>query len=184
MHSQQDYVFEVYYEEDEAIADIDWGSNNKEDQRLSEAHVFSGRYKPVAQQVKPIPGVFPEGARVVRQIPEDPLLTLPYLSPHPPEFVPTGKLTKERLEAMKINEGGFLWPEEERLFQHIFRLNEGVLAFEESDRGTFHEDYFSPYIIPTVPHVPWVEKNIPIPPGIRDEVIKLLREKLEAGVYE
>ncbi|EJF65190.1 hypothetical protein DICSQDRAFT_143866 [Dichomitus squalens LYAD-421 SS1] len=155
-------MFEVYYEEDEAIVDIDWGSDNKGEQRLLEAH-------PVAQQVKPIPGVFPEGAQVVWQIPEDPLLTLPYLSPHPLEFVPTRKLMKEQLEAMKINEGGFLWPEEERLFQHIFCLNEGVLAFEESDRGTFHKDYFSPYIIPTVPHVPWVEKNIPVPPGIRDE---------------
>ena len=195
-HSQQDYVFDIYYETDEQVIDIDWDlgsqrevaesepnmSETNEDQ--SEAQVLAGRYKPVAQQVKPIPGVFPEGARVVRQIPEDPLRTLPYLTPHPPEFTPTSKLTKERMEAMKINEGGFLWPEEEKLFQHIFCLNENVLAFEESDRGTFREDYFSPYIIPTVPHVPWVEKNIPIPPGIRDEVIKLLREKLEAGVYE
>lgn len=143
-----------------------------------------GAYKPVDRRVKPIPGVFPEDARVIRQFPENPLDTLPSLPKQPPEFIPTQKITMERIEEMKINKDGFLWPEEEKLFKHIFRLNERVLAFEESDRGTFREDYFSPYIIPTIPHVPWVEKNIPIPPGIREQVIELMKGKLEAGVYE
>ncbi|EIW53127.1 uncharacterized protein TRAVEDRAFT_135218, partial [Trametes versicolor FP-101664 SS1] len=143
-----------------------------------------GAYKPVDRRVKPIPGVFPEDARVIRQFPENPLDTLPSLPKQPPEFIPTQKITMERIEEMKINKDGFLWPEEEKLFKHIFRLNERVLAFEESDRGTFREDYFSPYIIPTIPHVPWVEKNIPIPPGIREQVIELMKGKLEAGVYK
>ncbi len=79
---------------------------------------------------------------------------------------------------------GYLWPEEEKLFTHIFFLNQHALAFQETDRGTLRDDYFSPYIIPTVEHEPWVEKNIPIPPGIKAEVIKLLQEKIDAGVYE
>ncbi|KAI0370316.1 hypothetical protein BV20DRAFT_905325, partial [Pilatotrama ljubarskyi] len=124
----------------------------------------SGAYKPVARRVKPVPGVFPEDARVSRQFPEDPLDSLPPLTCHPPEFVPSMKLTQERMDGLKINSDGFLWPEEEKLFQHIFSLNEKVLAFEESDRGTFREAYFSPYIIPTIPHVPWEDKNILIPP--------------------
>ena len=36
-------------------------------------------YKLVAYKVKPVPGIFPEYARVERKIPEDPLLTLPPL---------------------------------------------------------------------------------------------------------
>ncbi|KAI0371199.1 hypothetical protein BV20DRAFT_902589, partial [Pilatotrama ljubarskyi] len=104
------------------------------DLRSSEnARVF-GAYKPVAQRVKPVPGVFPEDARVIRQFPENPLNTLTPLTCHPPEFVPTMKLTKERMEGMKINTDGFLWPEEEKLFQHIFRLNEKVLAYEDYDQ--------------------------------------------------
>jgi hypothetical protein len=63
-------------------------------------------------------------------------------------------------------------------------LNERVLAFEDNERGTLREDYFSPYIIPTVPHVLWEYKNILIPPGICNEVIKLLKDKIAAGVYE
>ena len=45
-------------------------------------------------------------------------------------------------------------------------LNEETLAFIQTDRGTFKKSYFTDYIIPTVPHVPWAFKNIPIPSGI------------------
>ncbi|KAL0957816.1 hypothetical protein HGRIS_000003 [Hohenbuehelia grisea] len=93
----------------------------------------------------------------------DPLLTLPPLLIRPPEFTPTTKLTLERLELLNINSDNFLWPKEEKLFQHIMKLNEHSLAFEEQDRGTLKESYFTPYIMPTIPHVPWEYKNIPYP---------------------
>ena len=141
-------------------------------------------YKTVDKKIKPVKGVFPEDARVIRQFPEDPLMSLPTLPFDPPDFVPTERITQERLQELNINGEGYLWPEEEKLFTHIFVLNEKTLAFEETQRGTFRDDYFSPYIIPVVPHVPWEHGNIPIPPGIKDEVIKLLKEKIKAGVYE
>ncbi|EPQ50262.1 hypothetical protein GLOTRDRAFT_13476, partial [Gloeophyllum trabeum ATCC 11539] len=109
---------------------------------------------------------------------------LPMLSVTPPEFNPTSKFTAERLAKMGINADGFLWPEEEKLFVHILQLNEKALAFQDTDCGTFREDYFSPYIIPYVPHVPWSYPNIPIPPGIKNDVIKVLKDKIAAGVYE
>lgn len=141
-------------------------------------------YKPVAKKIQPIPGVYPEEARTRRSFPEDPLLSLPPLSPNPPEFVPSKRLTLERLQSLEINNANFLLPEEEKLFNHIMLLNQHTLAFEETDRGTLKEEYFSPYIIPTVEHIPWVKRNIPIPPGILHDVIKLLKDKIAAGVYE
>ena len=65
-------------------------------------------YKPVARKVKPVPGVFPEDAIVRRTMPEDPLLTLLELPTHPPEFIPTSRLTRERLGSLEINSTGFL----------------------------------------------------------------------------
>ncbi|KIJ59022.1 hypothetical protein HYDPIDRAFT_71393, partial [Hydnomerulius pinastri MD-312] len=56
--------------------------------------------------------------------------------------------------------------------------------FKDTDRDTLKESYFSLYIIPTVEHVPWEYKNIPIPPGILTQVIDVLRLKIQAGVYE
>lgn len=141
-------------------------------------------YKRVDKKVHPVSGTFPEAARVIRKFPHDPLADLPPLPICPPEFVPTPKITQERLEILEINKDGFLSPEEEKLFKHVMWLNQDGIAFADGERGTLKESYFSPYIIPTIPHTPWVYKNIPIPPGIHDKVIELLRLKIEAGVYE
>ena len=70
------------------------------------------RYRPVNQRIQPIPATFPDDARVTRKFPEDPLLSLLQLSPNPPDFIPTQKLTHDRLDILKINDGNFLWPEE------------------------------------------------------------------------
>ena len=120
----------------------------------------------VDQKVKLVPGRYPEDACVHRQFPENPLDSLTPLTPLPPDFIPTKKLTKERLALMKLNPDGFLWPEEENFFAHVMKLNEVALAFDESERGNFCSDYFSPYIILVLPHEPWEYRNIPIPPGI------------------
>ncbi|KIP02206.1 hypothetical protein PHLGIDRAFT_60783, partial [Phlebiopsis gigantea 11061_1 CR5-6] len=109
---------------------------------------------------------------------------LPSLPVKPPVFEPSGRLTQERLNEMKINPDKFLWPEEEKLAIHVLKTHQNHFVFEDSQRGSFREDYFSPYIIPVVPHIPWAFKNIPIPLGIQDRVIELLREKIAAGVYE
>ena len=151
--------------------------------RIEQMQVFTA-YKRVDQKVKPVPAVFPEDARVVRKLPENPLASLKSLPYHPPRFIPTDNLTTERMKALEVNHEGFLWPEEEKLFKHIIKVNERVLAFDEEERGTLQEDYFSPYIMPVVPHIPWAHKNYPIPRGIQEKVVDLLRDKMKAGVYE
>jgi hypothetical protein len=45
-------------------------------------------------------------------------------------------------------------------------------------------DFFPPVDIPVVPHKPWVLKNIPIPPGLYPEVCRIIRARIDAGVYE
>jgi hypothetical protein len=159
--------------------------NNSQDydlQSLQAARVYTA-YKPVDRRVCPISGTFPQEALVRRSFPHNPLEGLPKLSRNPPDFTPTEKISAERLKSININDG-FLWPEEEKLFNQVMVLNEEALAFEETDRGTLREDYFSPYVMPTIPHTAWEERNIPIPPGIRDKVIELLKHKMKAGVYE
>ena len=141
-------------------------------------------YKPVARKVRPVPATYPEEARTIRKFPEDPLLSLQPLSPFPPDFIPTLKLTEDRLKVLNINSDNFLWPEEVKLLIQVFKQNEKVLAFDETERGTLRQDYFSDYIIPTIEHVPWAAKPIPVPPGLRDNVIKIIKSKINAGVFE
>ena len=142
------------------------------------------KYKKVDQKVRPIPTKIPEHMKVRRRFPEDPLHNLPILPHHPPLFHPTTRVTEERMESLGIDNNPELWPEEKRLLQHILVLNERSIAFDEQERGTFRRDYFSDYQMPVIDHLPWQDKNMPIPQGYREEIIRLLKEKIKAGVYE
>ena len=182
---EDERIFKRETEKEETLEDGDLIYEIKDRrQENNSSMLVMTMYKKVADKVRPVPASFPEDCHVQRTIPEDPFLTLPFLSPNPPEFTPTNKISTERLKILKINEKGFLLPEEEKLFKHIMVLNEAAIAFEDAERGTFKESYFSPYIIPTIPHIPWEYRNIPIPAGLREKVMEVLKLKIEAGVYE
>jgi len=38
--------------------------------------------------------------------------------------------------------------------------------------------------MPVIEHKPWVLQNMPIPPGIYEDVCKIIQTKIDAGVYE
>ncbi|KAJ3988869.1 hypothetical protein F5890DRAFT_1570793 [Lentinula detonsa] len=126
----------------------------------------------------------PEYAKTVRRFPEDPLLSLPAISKHPPPFTPGVRLTQERMDAMGIFENKFLWPEEQLLAAHVLMNNEMALAWNEAEKGSFREDYFPPAKIPMIAHTPWADRTLPIPPGICDKVIQHIRDKIASGLYE
>ncbi|PIL26402.1 hypothetical protein GSI_12159 [Ganoderma sinense ZZ0214-1] len=106
------------------------------------------------------------------------------LSPHPPDFIPTGRYTEERKQIVDDLHDDFLWPEERKLLHQLYMQHEQAFAWTDSERGSFREDFFPPVQIPVIPHTPWVQRNIPIPPGLYDEVCRIIRAKDEAGVYE
>ncbi|KIJ58967.1 hypothetical protein HYDPIDRAFT_101623, partial [Hydnomerulius pinastri MD-312] len=90
-------------------------------------------YKRVDKKIRPVSGAIPLEFKVTRQFPHNPLDSLIPLTPNPPAFVPTKKLTQERMDSLEINKKKFLWPDEVLLFQHILALNEDALAFEDAD---------------------------------------------------
>ena len=150
---------------------------------MSPENEFHDKYKKVGQKVHPVSLQTPEHQKPLRQFPENPLLNLPLLPYKPPRFTPTARITAERMDELAIDKHEELLLEERKL-QHVIQINERSIAFDENERGTFRRDYFSDYIIPTIEHEPWIEKNIPLPQGYRDELIRLLKEKINAGVYE
>ena len=152
--------------------------------RTKERKAQIHKYKAVDKKIRPVAAVMPEDVKVKRTFPEDPLKNLPILPFDPPEFTPTAKITQERMDSLGIDSNKDMTPEEKRLLKYIIVLNERSIAFEDSERGTFRQDYFTDYQIPVIEHEPWVDKNIPLPPGHCDKIIKALKEKLDAGVYE
>jgi hypothetical protein len=143
------------------------------------------KYKPVARKVRPVLGDLPEKFRIVRNIQGDPLESLPILDPNPPPFAPAGRYTEERRDIIdQAHSGDFLWTAERNLMHDFMLKNRDAFAWSDSERGKFREDFFPPVDMPTIPHTPWVQRNMPIPPGIYNEVCKVIRTKIAAGVYE
>jgi transposase InsO family protein len=142
------------------------------------------RYKKVENKVRPVATTTPHEARVIRRWVDDPLLSLPDVEMRPRLFKPTGRLTQERWDALKIGKDGFLWPEEVNLAAHVLASNDHALAWEDSERGRLRRDMFPDVKIATIEHTPWAERPIPVPPGIEAEFMDLVHNKLSTNVYE
>ena len=143
------------------------------------------KYKLVAQKIRPVYQDLLDKFRIIHDIKGDPLDMLPKLNRNPPDFVPTGCYTEERKAQFdKVHSGDFLWPEERKLLHHFMMENNEAFAWDDSERGRFKTEYCPPVDIPIIPHTPWVLKNIPIPPGVFSTVCRIIKTKLEAGVYE
>ncbi|KAJ8483236.1 hypothetical protein ONZ45_g14668 [Pleurotus djamor] len=141
-------------------------------------------YKKAANRIKPVATTLPTEFRMVRREPPNILADLKPLPTHPPDFTPGKRYTQERYDNQNINPAGWLWPEEVKLAHYILRDKEMCFAWDESEKGKFSSEWFDPVIIPTVKHVPWALRNIPIPPGIYDKVINIIKDKIATGVYE
>ena len=147
---------------------------------------FAGKkYKPVALKVCPIETELPSRFCIVRNIKGDPLKDIPMLPTHPPPYQPTGRYMEERKSVIdQAHPGDFLLPAEHALMHSFMSIQNATFAWCDPERGHFRKDFFPPIDIPTIPHKPWAERNIPIPLGIYEEVCCLIKIKLDAGVYE
>ncbi|KAF7373708.1 hypothetical protein MSAN_00581800 [Mycena sanguinolenta] len=109
---------------------------------------------------------------------------MPTLKPNPPEFKPTGKYTEERKQDMNERHKGFLWPEELKMMHQLVVEHEKAFAWDDDERGSFRHDFFPPIEFPLVEHETWIEKSIPIPRGQLGEFCRIIKKRLDAGVYE
>jgi transposase InsO family protein len=161
-----------------------WANNRVVKWAKEEALVAAAKYKPVDRKVRPVPGVMPEEARTVRTFPSDPLEGYTKPDIDPPPFVDGERVTRERLNKLDLFKSGFLWPQEVRIAEAVLKRREKSLAFSEADKGRFRDDYFTGYKFPVIPHEPWQEKPIPLPPAWRPGIHKLFKEKVANGTYE
>ncbi|MBW0588438.1 hypothetical protein O181_128153 [Austropuccinia psidii MF-1] len=116
-----------------------------------------------------------------------PLSRDPYntpLSPKPPKFMVTSKITQERFELINFGPPGWLSEEERSLLMSVIVLREKAIAFSAEERGLLKHSYGKPYKIPVIPHTPWQKKPIPIPKPIIPQFIELVRERIRTGLYE
>jgi len=144
------------------------------------------KYKTVDKKVRPVPSYMPDPAgQVFRPVIIPSLPPLPLDPPFLRDFVPTQRLSLERLERILTSTPqGFLRPREIDLLVFVLQTRRQALAFEDSERGTFSNDYFPDYEIPVIEHTPWVQAPIRIPKSIEDTVRQMLLDQKAAGKYE
>ena len=63
-------------------------------------------------------------------------------------------------------------------------IHNDAFAWDNLECGHFREDFFPPVNIPVISHKPWMQHNIPIPPGLYEELCKVVKQKLDARVFE
>ena len=63
-------------------------------------------------------------------------------------------------------------------------IHNDTFTWKISERGHFREDFFPLVDITVIPHKPWIQHNIPIPPGLYEELCKVVKQKLDTGVFE
>jgi hypothetical protein len=110
---------------------------------------------------------------------------LPVRPPPLAEFVPTERLTRERLDLiLSAIPAGYLLPAEVDLFAYILQRRQAAIAFTDLERGFFSREYFPDYEIPIIEHTPWQDPPIRIPKAIEAEVRRLLEQQIAAGKFE
>ncbi|KAK4700155.1 hypothetical protein P7C70_g6094, partial [Phenoliferia sp. Uapishka_3] len=95
-------------------------------------------YKKVGKKVVPVlAGLSGDN---VNPLFRPPMSRDPYLPPNPPEFEYGGRLTDEALALVKLGGEEALWPEEKKLFLHVLRLREKVVAKDVKELWNFEVD--------------------------------------------
>ena len=143
------------------------------------------KYKPVVQKIRAVAVDLPNKFRIERNISGNLLVEMPSLPTNPPLFTLIGHYTTKWQNIIDRAHGNdFLWPQEWDLMHHFMGAQNEGFAWDNSEQGTFHKDFFPPVQMPMIEHKPWVLCNHLIPLGIYDEVCKVIHTKIEAGVYK
>ncbi|MBW0550207.1 hypothetical protein O181_089922 [Austropuccinia psidii MF-1] len=121
--------------------------------------ILAAKYKSILKKVRTFNEPMPQDLN-------PPLAIDPYetsLSPNPPIFQETLKVTHERLQAVNFGPPGWLSNEEINLIKKFITLREKEISFCEEGRGLLKHSYGKHYKISVIPNEPWKKKPIPIP---------------------
>ncbi|KAJ7301937.1 hypothetical protein DFH08DRAFT_626117, partial [Mycena albidolilacea] len=143
-------------------------------------------YKPVDRKVKPVATTQPDlEANAFLPIPRTSFTDLPT---HPSDYRSLkfgSRVTLLRLESMLAKiQPGILSEDETNLLAFIAVTRESAFAFEYAEKGSFSREYYPDYVFPTIEHIPWQSRPIPIPLALMDDVRKVILDDEKSGRFE
>lgn len=166
------------------------------DQHIPEVNTM---YKRVGQKVKPINDSTPDGstppgdinwkaarlAAAAEKMSQQPASKYnEWIQPKFSDLDPSDRLTPERTQALMEKNCEDFTDAEKEMFLHMFRNRIKALAWEFSEMGQIIDEVAPPQEIRTVPHEPFQSRSIPIPHALKDDVIKILKDRIDRGILE
>ncbi|MBW0580279.1 hypothetical protein O181_119994 [Austropuccinia psidii MF-1] len=112
--------------------------------------------KSVLNQVRTFNEAMPQDLNPPLERPE--LSRYPYetpLSPNPPLFIETLKVTEERISVLNFGPSEWLSEEETNLLKTFILLREKAIEFCEEERGVLKNSCGKPYKIRVISYEPW-----------------------------
>ena len=65
----------------------------------------------------------------------------------------------------------------------LFNREAGI-AFDFIEKGRFSDDVEPPHVIPTILHTPWQAKSFKVPKALEQEVVKIIKDRIDCGALE
>ena len=162
---------------------------------LRQAHVAGAKYKKVGKKVKPVDlgssdGSMPAGdplwreKAIARERPKlDPTDKFaPWLYPKFSKLQKGTRLTPERLTKLRV--GPNLTVNERLMLVEMLFNREAAIAWTFEEMGLVTEAVAPPQEIRTIEHTAWQCKGFNIPKALNQQVIEMLKDRIQKGVYE
>ena len=92
------------------------------------------------------------------------------------------RLTEERIKRLKV--GSDLSAEEHDVFLEVLFNRKAGIAFDFIEKGRFSDDVKPPHVISTISHTPWQAKSFKVPEALEQEVVKIIKDRIDCGVLE
>ncbi|KAI9309861.1 hypothetical protein BDR26DRAFT_996488 [Obelidium mucronatum] len=157
---------EGHLESGEAVAEIDSALVVEMSSQLVDMHTM---YKPVSRKVVPVAEPLADGSAPVGW------------------GVDGGEsgagLSEERIDLL-CSEAGWLSVEEMAELRAVLKAEEKAFSFSVKERGRIKPEFCEPIRINTVPHKAWKFRPRKIPYAQLQQLIDMLKEKLDAGILE
>ena len=92
------------------------------------------------------------------------------------------RLTEECIKRLKV--GSDLSAEEHDVFLQVLFNCEAGIAFDFTEKGRFSDNIELPHIIPMISHTPWQAKSFKVPKALEQEVVKIIKDRIDCRALE
>jgi len=106
----------------------------------------------------------------------------PWLIPKFSNILRGTRLTAECIAGLKIGTG--ITNQEREVLMEVLYNREAGIAFDFTEKGVFKPEVEPPHIIPTIQHEPWQAANFRVLKALEEEVVDIMKKKLECGALE